>query len=107
MKVMELVRLASVVKEILETDALAREDDCYLMLKVIERTHPEEVGKTFREVMLHAKSNKINFESIRRCRQKVQEKHPELKITKTAEARDKEQEEYYMFANEKHIPSLE
>lgn len=48
--------------------------------------------------MLNAKKNKINFESIRRCRQKVQEKHPNLKDSKTAEARFKEQSEYQRFA---------
>lgn len=106
MKLMELVKIADIVKDILETDTLAREDDCYLMLKVLERTHPEEVGKTFSEVMLHAKRNKINFESIRRCRQKVQEKHPELKEKETAEAREEEQLEYIDFANENHIPMI-
>ena len=100
MKVMELNRIADIVKAILEEDKLAREDDCYLMLKVLEKTHPEEVGKRFSEVMLNAKRNKINFESIRRCRQKVQEKNPQLKNIKTAEAREAEQEEYLEYVRE-------
>lgn len=98
MKTKDLIRLEDRVKEILEKDELARKDDCYLFLKVLEITHPNEVGKTFRDVLLNAKKNKINFESIRRCRQKVQEKHPELKDNKTAEARFEEQNEYQRFA---------
>ena len=98
MKTKDLIKISDLVKEILEKDELAREDDCYLMLKVIERTHPNEVGKTFRDVMLNAKKNKINFESIRRCRQKVQEKYPHLKNEKTADARTEEQKEYIGFA---------
>ena len=107
MKVMELNRIADIVKQILEIDKLAREDDCYLMLKVLEKTHPEEVGKKFSEVMLNAKRNKINFESIRRCCQKVQERNPYLKNTETAKARAVEEIEYMQFANENHIPSLD
>lgn len=98
MKTHKLIKLTETIKEILEQDELARKDDCYLVLKVLERTHPQEVGKTFAQVMLNAKKNKINFESIRRCRQKVQEKHQNLKDSKTAEARFEEQSEYQRFA---------
>ena len=98
MKTKELMQISNVVKDILETDELARRDDCYLILKVVERTHPTEIGKTFAEVMFNAKRNKINFESIRRCRQKIQERYPELKDIKTAEARFEEQSEYQRFA---------
>lgn len=41
MKTKDLIKLSDLVKEILEKDELAREDDCYLMLKVIEKTHPQ------------------------------------------------------------------
>ena len=98
MKTKDLIKISNLVKEILEKDELARQDDCYLMLRVLEKTHPNEVGKTFRDVMLNAKKNKINFESIRRCRQKVQEKYPHLKDEKTADARTEETKEYIDFA---------
>lgn len=98
MKTQKLIKLSDTIKEILEQDELARKDDCYLMLRVLEKTHPQEVGKKFAEVMLNAKKNKINFESIRRCRQKVQEKYPNLKDLKTVEARFEEQSEYQRFA---------
>lgn len=98
MKTKELIRISDIVKEILEEDELARKDDNYLILRVVQIMHPEEVGKTFVDVMFNAKKNKINFESIRRCRQKVQQKHPELKDIETAEARFEEQSEYQRFA---------
>lgn len=101
MKAKQLRKIAGTVKEILEQDELARTDDCYLILKVLEKIRPNEVGKAFSEVMLNAKKNKINFESIRRCRQKVQEKYPELKDAKTVEKRSKEIDEYREFALEK------
>lgn len=100
MKTKELRKIADIVKDILEQDELARTDDCYLMLKVLEITHPNEIGKTFSAVMLNAKRNKINFESIRRCRQKVQEKYPELKDIDIAEKRAEEIGEYRQFALE-------
>ncbi len=100
MKTNKLRKIADIVKDILEQDELARTDDCYLMLKVLEITHPNEVGKIFTEVMLNAKRNKINFESIRRCRQKVQEKYPELKDIDIAEKRAEEIGEYRQFALE-------
>lgn len=101
MNTSKLKRMADIVKDILEKDNLAKTDDCYLTLKVLEITHPKEVGKAFTEVMLNAKKNKINFESIRRCRQKVQEKYPHLKNITTAEKRTEEISKYRKFALEK------
>lgn len=100
MKTKELRKIADIVKDILEQDDLARTDDNYLIFKVVQITHPQEAGKAFAEVMLNAKSNKINFESIRRCRQKVQEKYPELKDANTTEKRAEEVSEYRKFALE-------
>lgn len=55
-------------------------------------------GTTFANVMFNAKNRKLNFESIRRCRQRIQAKRPELKDTKTADARYEEQNEYERYA---------
>lgn len=58
MKTHKLIKLTETIKEILEQDELARKDDCYLVLKVLERTHPQEVGKTFAQVMqMHTKKD--------------------------------------------------
>lgn len=90
--------LRKVVEVILINDVNARKDDNYLILKVIEILHPSEANKSFSDVMLNAKNNKINFESIRRCRQKVQELNPKLKDKETAKARECAVDNYKDFA---------
>lgn len=100
MKKNKLKRIAEVIEDILKEDELARRDDCYLILEVIRRMYPFEVGKTFAQVMIGAKEKGISFESITRARRKVQNKYPELKDKETAEIRDKEQEEYIEYAKE-------
>ena len=100
MKIARLRNLKKVVEGILRKSELAREDDCYLILEVIREMYPFEVGKTFAQVMLGAKSKGISFESITRARRKLQKKYPELKNNEVTEIRDKEQEEYREFAKE-------
>lgn len=100
MKVARLKNLEKIVKELLEKDELAREDDCYLILEVVRTMFPFEVGKTFANVMTGAKSKGISFESITRARRKVQNKYPELKNKEVAEIRDYEQEEYIQYSRE-------
>lgn len=100
MKKYKLKRIDKIIEDILRNDELARKDDCYLILEVIRRIYPFEVGKTFAQVMMGAKGKGISFESITRVRRKVQNKYPELKDKGTAEIRDKEQEEYIEYAKE-------
>jgi len=90
--------LRKVVETILINDVDARKDDNYLILRVIEILHPAEADKSFSDVMLNAKKNSINFESIRRARQKVQELYPELKDKETAQARSHAIDSYRDFA---------
>lgn len=101
MKKEKLKNLEKIVEEIIRNDKLAREDDCYLILKVVEKVYPNEVGKTFADVMFNAKLKGINFESITRARRKLQEKYPELKEAEITQIRDKEQEAYIEYALEK------
>lgn len=98
MKTKDLYKLEDIIKDILEKDYMARSDDAYLIFRVVQVTHPQMAGTTFAEVMLNAKKNKLNFESIRRCRQKIQAKYPELKDKHTAEVRENEQDEYERYA---------
>ena len=104
MKLNKLISLEKTVEEILQKEPLAREDDCYLIFKVVQRTNPELAGATFANVMFNAKTKGISFESITRARRKVQRKHPELVHKETEEARQAEQIEYMEYANKKHIP---
>ena len=100
MKKAKLKNLEKVVQEILEKDILTRKDDCYLILEVVRKLYPFEVGKTFADVMFNAKRKGISFESITRARRKVQRKYPELKDEETSEIRNNEQKEYQEFAKE-------
>ncbi len=100
MKIARLRNLEKIVEDILKNDELARKDDCYLILQVIRRIYPFEVGKTFADVMFNAKSKGVSFESITRARRKIQKKYPELKDEETAELRDIEQKEYVKFSRE-------
>lgn len=98
MKIARLRNLEKIVEEILRNDELARRDDCYLILEVIRKMFPYEIGKTFANVMLGAKNKGISFESITRARRKTQRKYPELKDKEVASIRDSEQEEYVEFS---------
>lgn len=108
MKKQKLMHLENIVKDILEKDNLARKDDSYLILKVIQRMYPNEVGKTFAEVMFGAKSKGISFESITRARRKVQNKYVKLRNEKISKIRNIEQEEYKSYAKDKEtVQTLE
>ena len=100
MKIARLKNLEKIVTEILQDDELARKDDCYLILEVIRKLYPFEVGKTFANVMFNAKSKGISFESITRARRKIQRKFPELKDKEISEIRNAEQDEYIEFSKE-------
>lgn len=79
---------------------MAREDDCYLILQVITKLYPNEICKMFTTVMFNAKSKGISFESITRCRRKIQEKNPELRDKKTTEKRKEKQREYIKYSRQ-------
>lgn len=104
MKLNSLLKLDKTVEEVLREDELARRDDCYLILRVIQKINPKLATETFFDVMINAKSYGISFESITRARRKVQRNHPELADAETENARQAEQLEYMEYAN--HIPSI-
>lgn len=100
MKKEKLKSIEKIVEEILRADELARRDDNFLILQVVRRMYPFEVGKTFAAVMFNAKNKGISFESITRARRKLQNKYPELRDEEVSEIRDEEQKEYIEYAKE-------
>lgn len=70
--------ITEVVEKILKTDKRARKDDEYLVYKVVEKIYPEQIDKSFREVMLNAREINLNIDSIRRARQRLQAKNKNL-----------------------------
>ena len=99
-----LYRLTEHVKTILEQDKRARNSDSYLYLKVIEdqaKMKPMDIKKTsLSDFLLHsAEWGFSSFESVRRTRQKAQEKFPLLRACESVEAARAENEtEYREFA---------
>ena len=94
----KIKKLEVIVEEILRNDELSRKDDCYLILQVVRRLYPYDVGEKFETVLFNAKNKGISFESITRIRRKLQEKNPELKDEETAKKRNIIQNEYIKYS---------
>ena len=109
---MEIIKLYDLVKKLLQEKEELRGDDDLLYLSVIRIVHPywnngrtttniENV--TIGEFFNSRKSAKLpTFESVTRCRRKVQEERPDLKpCKKIQEARTKREEEFYNWSKMK------
>lgn len=100
----DLKNITAQVKEILEKDKDARNSDNLLYLRVYEQRckeiclHPWALSTTcFLENM--QSYGFPPFESVRRARQKVQQKYPELSANKAVQAmRAEKQREYLDYA---------
>ena len=83
------------VNKILDENEQAREDDNYLILKVVQELEPELAGTTFANVMFNLKYKNISFEGITRARRKWVEEHRDLLNANVEDARRKEEENYF------------
>jgi hypothetical protein len=91
----KLTKLESIIKPILEEVPLTRQDDCILFAVVCERLKPEIMDLELSAILYqHNELGVPNFESVGRCRRKIQAAYPELANPKTVEKRLKEQEAY-------------
>lgn len=92
----ELKTATEIVKDILENDPTARNSDDYLYYMVCSRIDGISVHLPFWKVLLNRKQYKYPaFESVRRIRQKMQEKYPELAGNHKVEKRREENEEVF------------
>lgn len=90
-------------KQILLEEPYARENDGYLIRRVIEELEPNLYKQNFKKIMDNIQFTGISFESITRARRKFFEQNPELKAEKAEQARREKQEEYFIeYSN--HIP---
>lgn len=104
----ELKYIKSIVKDILETDQQARNNDNYLYSKVIEYiADQKQLCPPLSDIdILHYLNHMKDygfppFESVRRSRQKAQAEFPELSANKTVAAHRAENEETFrQFARE-------
>ena len=94
------------VYKILQEDSYAREDDNYLILRVVQELEPTIAGTAFSNVMQQLKFRGISFEGITRARRKFFEENPQLKVENVEKARREEEENYYLEYS-KHIPRID
>ena len=103
---MELKKLSDLVTDLLKENEKLRGDDDLLYLAVVQKIHPywgngrintDIKNAPIGEFFTMRKSAKLpTFESVTRCRRKVQEERPDLKpCEKIQEARTKREEEFY------------
>ena len=103
---MEIIKLYDLVKKLLQVKEELRGDDDLLYLTVIRIVHPywnncrittNIENATIGEFFTSRKSAKLpTFESVTRCRRKVQEERPDLKPCEMIQkARTRREEEFY------------
>ena len=85
-----------IVSQILDSDGYARQDDNYLILRVVQELEPELAGTTFVNVMQRLSYKGVSCESITRARREWASRNPELKVDKAERARRQKEEEYYL-----------
>lgn len=85
----------NIVYKILDTDEYARENDNYLIFKVLNEMTGIDKSTAIWHVLNAMKYEGISFESITRHRRKWVELHPEIKIN-SKEKRQEEEQEYYL-----------
>lgn len=96
----DLKSTAMIVKQILIEDEYARSSDMYLYLQVCKRLNPSALFKPFMAVVARLKDHNLPpFETVRRARQKIQAKCPELSaVDEVEDARAELETEYRNFA---------
>lgn len=96
---MKLEKLHKIVKKVLEEKPEARKNDFRLYAEVL-REFDFDLVKTSLHMFLFTAQyyDAPPFESVSRCRRKVQKEYPELKDTKTAKARQEKEQEYFEYS---------
>lgn len=95
-KATELKNTTDIVKHLLINEPATRNSDDLLYLKVCESINIVAVNVPFKEMLLKRREWGIPpFESVRRSRQKIQEKYPELSGNTSVEGHRKLNEEVF------------
>lgn len=100
--------MKEIVNEILMNDSYARQNDGYLIRRVLERKIPNLYKYSITEIFDNLNKFGISFESITRARRKFLEENPELKDSNTERARRQKELEFraeyskMMSENENH-----
>lgn len=89
-------QIKKTVYKILQDEPYARENDGYLIMRVIQELEPVMFKNNFEEVMENLQFRGISFEGITRARRKFFEENPRLKVEKSEKARREKEEEYFL-----------
>ena len=88
-----IYKVKDIVANVLLKDERAREDDFYLYAQVIFQLKPEYTNTSLSDFLYNAKRNKVTpFESVRRCRAKLQAENPDLRPSKIVQQHRAENE---------------
>lgn len=98
--------VANKTREILQKEPYSRENDGYLIRRVIEELEPNLYKNSFKTIMDNLQFSGISIESITRARRKFFEDNPELKIDKAEKSRREKEQEYYLEYS-RHIPRID
>ena len=85
--------IARVVREILATDEKARDSDRYLYVEVVKKLNPRLAYEPLAIAL--ASADIVCMESVRRARQLMQNKHPELRGSEAVQCMRGIKEEAY------------
>ena len=99
MNVRYLIKLETVVTEILEENELARNDDVILYVEVCKRFCPKALNLPFIYAMQNHNELLPNMKSVERARRKAQERRPDLESDRAKKKREKEQAAYVEYAH--------
>ena len=92
----DLKRTSVIVKKLLEEKKETRESDMLLYVEVCRTLCPESLEHPMWYVLLHLKEFGLpNTETVRRSRQKMQEKYPELASSARVQRMRAEREERF------------
>lgn len=90
----ELKKIRDIVKAILLNDEQARNSDAYLYTQVVQYVAPHLYTKPFHMAM--TAPGMPSYESVRRTRQKIQEKFPDLQATEVVKEKREERIDDYL-----------
>lgn len=93
-------KIEPIVREILKHNPDTRSDDFLLYRAVCKRICPMVFGVLSfdRALSYHKEIGLPSWETVSRCRRKIQEHHPELRDERTARIRDEEELAYVEYA---------
>ena len=95
----KLKTMEKVVLQILEEKPATRKDDYVLMLEVCNKLCPDVLYHEFRTALYCHNALKIpSWETVSRCRRKIQAKRPDLDERETRKRRNEEEELYREYA---------